>query len=654
MSTSKNIDRICIAVIAVTLILAILFMNGTSLGLTSETSNYRYENTLFNTDKVHTIDIVMNDWDSFIANCESEEYEACSVVIDGEKFSNIGIRAKGNTSLSNVKSMGSERYSLKLEFDHYDEGKTYYGLDKLCLNNLIQDNTMMKDYLAYTMMNSFGVDSPLCSYVYITVNNEDWGLYLAVESIEDSFLQREYGSDTGELYKPDSMSFGGGRGNGKDVRMSEFDFGGGNDGDSETTAQDQPNTFPGGDFPGGFQGGDSGGDMPKMPGGDFSGDMPEIPGSDSGDDRPEMPGGGGFGGFGMGSSDVKLQYIDDDPDSYSNIFSNAKTDVSESDQKRLINALKNLSEYNDLENTLDMDEVLRYFVVHNFVVNGDSYTGSMIHNYYLRENNGQLSMIPWDYNLAYGTFQGGSGSQSVNSDIDNPTSGDMSDRPMVGWIFSNDEYTEAYHELFEKFVEEWIDSGKLVQLIEDTNELIRPYVEKDPTKFCTMEEYEAGVNAITQFVTLRGQAVKNQLNGDYTAVDTEGLNTSDMGTMNTGSREHEGGPGNQSEESTDSRPEGSQATRPESGKRFRDSETDAVSSATPGTDSENTPDAVSSATVSKENNQGEQNNMPGGGSFTGQPPGMSTTSSQSQAWIWIGASALALIAGLVIAIKKRY
>ena len=48
---------------------------------------------------------------------------------------------------------------------------------------------------------------------------------------------------------------------------------------------------------------------------------------------------------------------------------------------------------------MDVDEVIRYFVVHNFVCNFDSYTGSMIHNYYLYEEDGQLSMIPWDYNL---------------------------------------------------------------------------------------------------------------------------------------------------------------------------------------------------------------------------------------------------------------
>ena len=92
-------------------------------------------------------------------------------------------------------------------------------LPKLSLNNIIQDNTYMKDYLSYQMMGYFGADAPLCSYVYITVNGEDWGLYLAVEGVEEAFLQRNYGSDYGELYKPDSQSMGGGRGNGDQFNM---------------------------------------------------------------------------------------------------------------------------------------------------------------------------------------------------------------------------------------------------------------------------------------------------------------------------------------------------------------------------------------------------------------------------------------------------
>jgi len=518
MSTSKHIGIICIAATIISVLAVIFCYNAASLGLIQTDSTIGYEEKLFDTEYVHTVDLVVDDWDSFIETCENEEYTNCTVVIDGEKYSNIGLRAKGNTSLSNVSSMDSQRYSFKLEFDQYQEGLSYYGLDKLCLNNLIQDNTMMKDYITYRLMEEFGVDAPLCSYVYITVNGEDWGLYLAVESIEDSFLERNYGSDYGELYKPDSLSMGGGRGNGMDFDIEDLDLSSlgidtsNFDPDSIDTSKFDAGNFDSSDF-----------DFSSIAEGgvDFSNIAEGNPGS-----------GGGFSFDGMGSDDVKLKYSDDDADSYSNIFDNAKTNVSTADKTRLINALKNLTEYSDLENTLDMDEVLRYFVVHNFVCNGDSYTGSMIHNYYLYEEDGQLSMIPWDYNLAYGTFMGGIGTDTVNTSIDDPVSnGDVDDRPMVGWIFSSEEYTEMYHELFAEFIDEWYTSGKLEQMIADTAEMIRPYVEKDPTKFCTTEEFEKGVIALSDFCTLRAEAVSRQLAGDTTLVDASDLNLSDMGTM---------------------------------------------------------------------------------------------------------------------------
>ena len=113
-------------------------------------------------------------------------------------------------------------------------------------------------------------------------------------------------------------------------------------------------------------------------------DMPEgfnpIGDSEEGSGFP----GRGFGGFnfGMGSSDVKLAYIDDDPDSYANIFDSAKTTISKKDKTRLINALKRLSEKEDIEDTVFTNEVITYLAVHDFLQNSDSYTGMMVHNYY--------------------------------------------------------------------------------------------------------------------------------------------------------------------------------------------------------------------------------------------------------------------------------
>lgn len=525
MSTSRHLGKICVAAVIFALLLTVVLVNGEKLGIQSVSQSMGYENRLFDAATVHTIDIVMDDWDSFIKSCENEEYAVCSVVIDNEAYKNVGIRAKGNSSLHSVARMGSERYSFKIEFDHYDTSKSYYGLDKLNLNNLIQDNTMMKDYLVYQMMDEFGVDTPLCSYVYITVNGEEWGLYLAVEGVEDGFLRRNYGSDPGEIYKPDTMSMGGGPGNGQNFDMDEFieRFG---EGFSDVMG---PMNIPDDFNPTSMEG--VGGQLQKhsVP---FNGNMGEMP------DRKNMM--GEMDGFGMGSTDVKLQYIDDNPDSYSNIFDTAKTDISTVDKKRLIAALKSLSE-GDVESSVDVEQVLRYFVVHNFAVNSDSYTGTMVHNYYLHENDGILSMIPWDYNLSFGGMQMMSNSTTVVNDaIDTPlsVSGDGS-RPLVDWIFQSEEYTELYHQYFADFLK----TVDVREMIETTYNLIAPYVEQDPTKFCTYENFELGVSTLKEFCKLRLESIAGQLDGSIPAastlqraedamlVDASDLTLSDMGSM---------------------------------------------------------------------------------------------------------------------------
>lgn len=675
MLRHKNIDRICCIVLALTLLLSGVYVGAAAAGLITADNSLGYETRLFDQSRVHTIDIVMQDWDDFIATCTSEEYSTCHLVIDGESYKNVAIRAKGNTSLSSVAAYGNNRYSFKVEFDHYQSGKTYYGLDKLCLNNIIQDNTYMKDYFAYTLMAKMGVASPLCSFVQVNVNGESWGLYLAVEGIEEGFLQRNYGKSYGELYKPDSLSFGGGRGNGRDFDMNDmaeqfgfstdedgnFDFSsiaeqfGFSFGDGTTTpdADGMPAAPDGMDFSsfGGSSGGsssatadptaeptteptseptatpaptanasdaaDSSGassgntatdgtssGMPAngnftMPDGTVPADMPtdgnftmpdgfdpnQMMGS-SGEsaatpapsaevsapadmpDASDTPaqadsdrndrndrndrkskrtdsedtkrsggfsfgGFGGGGGFGMGSSDVKLQYIDDDPDSYSNIFNNAKTDVSAKDKARLIASLKTLSEGD--ASVVDQDAVIRYMAVHNFLCNDDSYTGMMVHNYYLYEKDGVLSMIPWDYNLAFGTMTGSNATSAVNTSISRlVSSGTDSDRPMAGWITASEEYTAEYYAIYREFITEVFDSGWFAEEIDRVIEMISPYVESDPTAFCTYAEFQTAAQTLKSFVLKRAESITRQLDGDTTQVDASGLELSVMGSMNGG------------------------------------------------------------------------------------------------------------------------
>ena len=170
MLKNRTFDRIACAALAVMLAVAACMWGLVEAVQGDGSHTVGYENLLFDQSRVHTIEITMSDWDGFIQNAVSEEYTKCDIALDGEKYNNVAIRAKGNTSLSSVSSLGSARYSFKVEFDHYMKGMTYHGLDKLSLNNLIQDASLMKDYLAYTLMDRMGVPAPLCSYVYIRVN----------------------------------------------------------------------------------------------------------------------------------------------------------------------------------------------------------------------------------------------------------------------------------------------------------------------------------------------------------------------------------------------------------------------------------------------------------------------------------------------------
>ncbi|NLM16035.1 MAG: spore coat protein CotH [Clostridiaceae bacterium] len=725
MSTHKHIDKICCVVLALTLILSVLFVNAEHLGVQKASAVMGYEKMLFDTSKVHTINIIMDDWDNFIENCKREEYYSCSVVIDNEVYKNVAIRGKGNTSLSLV---NNDRYSFKIEFDHYDSTNTYHGLDKLCLNNVIQDNTYMKDYLTYQMMNKMGVASPLCSYVYITVNGEDWGLYLAVEGVEESFLQRNFGKDYGELYKPDSMSMGGGRGNGKKFDMNEF-FG---DSKSENTdnntgtngSQNQNNNFGNGGFPQMSNDNTDGNSNNQRPGGMQWGQRPSgnqggfgvgqkpegmtppmtpptdngnnfgggIPGgmtppttdgnTDNNTDKKGMPGVGGS--MRNGSDDVLLKYIDDDIDSYSNIFENAKTDITKNDKTRLINALKKLSNGEDLESTVEIDAVIRYFVVHNFVLNFDSYTGSMIHNYYLYEKDGQMQMIPWDYNLAFGGFQSmGDATSLVNYPIDSPVfGGNVEDRPMIAWIFENEGYTELYHQYFSEFIATYFDSGYFTEMIDKVSSMISPYVEKDSTKFCTNEEFKTGISTLKEFCLRRAKSISGQLDGTIGSTsDTQKsdtlINAGDiqiiaMGSMGGGMAWPSGNRQNPQGNIDNS---GTQQTLPSNS----DTGNNDSSTETPSGDSDNTENNVNNNNsipkipggmqggTPPDFSNGENGNTPKGG-FGGQmqrpdgntrPNDNDQTRQQTQntiptsSWIIFGISALVLAMGLGFAFTYK-
>ena len=526
MVTNKYITRIASVIMAAAVILCLmasLFSDKLQEVYGNNAVTMKYESKLFNTDQIMDIDILMDedDWNNMLKNAISEEYYSCNVVVNGKTFYSVGIRPKGNTSLSSiVNDPDTDRYSFKLEFDHYIEGQTCYGLDKLILNNNYADATNMKEAIVYDMYQYLGVDASLYNYAKISVNGDYQGVYLALEAVEDSFMLRNYGTEDGNLYKPESMGIGGGvDGNGfpqKGEMPDGEDFpqkGEMPDGEDFPQKGEMPD---GADFP---QKGEmpDGEDFPQkgeMPDGEDFPQMGEAPNGEVADIKMGIMGGNG-------GSD--LNYTDDDLDSYSTIWDGEITDTDKKDHKRVVEALKNISEGTDLETYMDVDNILKYMAVHTFVVNDDSLSGTMAHNYYLYEYNGKLNILPWDYNLSFGgmSMGGKMGGQSlgatsvINDAIDTP----FSITDFFNALLENEEYLEQYHGYLNELVEKYVNGGEFEKTYERIRSQIDDLVGNDPTAFYSYEEYEEAANMLIEVVQLRAKSVSGQLAGTIPSTD---------------------------------------------------------------------------------------------------------------------------------------
>lgn len=552
MITSRHIQKVIwAAVLTAVLVLGILaaFSNQLSSGI-----SLSYEQKLFDTDQVMTVNILIDEdeWDDLLETAISETYYCCDIEINGETYYRVGIRAKGNTSLSMVASSDSDRYSFKVKFDEYVDGQTCYGLDKLVLNNNYSDATMMKEAVVYDMFAFLDVDASLYNYARISVNGEYWGVYLALEAVEESFALRNYGTHYGNLYKPDSMEMGG-AGRMKDVDLDQIEdwFGFGTDESGQSQAYKSGNAdfsggtfdFPGGqphqlpqgmeDFtapPDGLDGFDSASSedaaSQQADGGPDGTAAPQQEETGNPDSRTPWKGSpnfvGGTGGFGSGSA-AALNYIDDDLDSYSVIWDSQVFSSTKSDHKRVVQALKNISEGTNLEQAMDVDSVLRYMAVQTFVVNLDGLSGNMAHNYYLYEKNGQLSLIPWDYNLAFGGFRSSDASSTINFPVDTPFSSGVSteDRQFFMALLNVEEYREQYHAYLSQLVEEYVDGGRFDEVYQRIRSQIDTLVADDPTSFYTYEEYDQAARMLYQTVLLRAESVKGQIGGSIPATTAE-------------------------------------------------------------------------------------------------------------------------------------
>lgn len=462
MIKEKTITVITVLSICCAVLLVIWLVFFCDLSGLKKSQIPEYMVKIFDKNRIIDINIFIDKekWAEMLENATAQEYYTCNVSVNSKKYYNVGIRTKGNASLSMIRSSSQpQRYSFKLDFGEYVKDQTLFGLQKLALNNMIGDASYMKEYMSYEMFDVLGVPVPGYAYASISVNGEPWGFYIANEDIDETFIERYYDDlSKVNVYKPETMEM-----NGEDGQ--------------------QP------------------------------------------------------GGFGRnGSTGTNLVYTDDNLSSYSGIFDYTLFETTgEDDKMKVIEMMKSLSTLSDIEKYINTEEVLKYFAVNTFLVNLDSYAGSMKHNYYLLENNGLFEILPWDLHLSFGAFQMQQTSRVINFPIDAPVTDSMQNSPLISKLLEVDKYKTAYHSFLQKLIQEYIDSGKYYEKINQISTMIDSYVKNDSTAFYTYEEYQSALENMIIYGKDRTLSIKAQLEGSQPSTSygniQSSLNLTALGTM---------------------------------------------------------------------------------------------------------------------------
>ena len=113
-------------------------------------------------------------------------------------YANVGIHLKGGAG--SYRSV-DDRPGLTVNFDKFAPGQTFHGLEKIHLNNAVQDPSLMSENLGNALFREAGVPATRVTYARVGINDRDLGLFVLKESFDDAFLRRFFDDPKGTLYE---------------------------------------------------------------------------------------------------------------------------------------------------------------------------------------------------------------------------------------------------------------------------------------------------------------------------------------------------------------------------------------------------------------------------------------------------------------------
>lgn len=148
--------------------------------------NFYDQNTL---QKIE-ITFAQPNWDYMMdtAKAGSEGFIlASTVTVNGIIFDSVGVKYKGNSSYN----ANNTKNPLHIELDYIHGNADYQGYTDIKLSNGKSDPSFIREVLSYEILRDY-MHAPLANWAQVYINDQEYGLYTNVESINKDFIDNHF------------------------------------------------------------------------------------------------------------------------------------------------------------------------------------------------------------------------------------------------------------------------------------------------------------------------------------------------------------------------------------------------------------------------------------------------------------------------------
>ena len=163
-------------------------------------TDHRSKDDLYSLSKVHELRLEFpeadwaDDMDSLRIN--GDGMLEGKIRIDGKSYANIGVRYRGIRSFKT----GNNRNSFNIKLNYKNKKQNHQGYKSLKLSNALRDPSMVREVLAFEIARKYMI-APRASYTRVYINNKYMGLFVNIESVNDDFLKKHYGTSKNTFVK---------------------------------------------------------------------------------------------------------------------------------------------------------------------------------------------------------------------------------------------------------------------------------------------------------------------------------------------------------------------------------------------------------------------------------------------------------------------